>query len=55
MSTNEVSKTEVASDAIVEDIHSHFPVVAEGSGKTANNEGAKEREVYNVSQRKFPD
>ncbi|OBT50257.1 hypothetical protein VE04_09415 [Pseudogymnoascus sp. 24MN13] len=48
MSTNEVSKTEVAGDAIVEDIHTHFPVVAEGSGKTANNEGAKEREVYNA-------
>lgn len=27
---------------------SHFPVVAEGTGKTAGNEGATSKEVYNV-------
>lgn len=26
----------------------HFPVVAEGTGKTAGNEGATSKEVYNV-------
>lgn len=30
------------------DAVAHVPVVAEGTGKTANNAGAKEREVYNV-------
>lgn len=27
---------------------SHYPVVAAGSGKTAANEGAQAKEVYNV-------
>lgn len=26
----------------------HFPIVAEGTGKTAGNEGATSKEVYNV-------
>ncbi len=27
---------------------SHYPIVAEGSGKTAANEGAQAKTVYNV-------
>jgi hypothetical protein len=27
-------------------------IVAEGTGKTAHNEGAKQKEVYNVCQRR---
>ena len=30
----------------------HFPVVAEGTGKTAQNAGAQEKQVYNVRQTK---
>ena len=47
MSTTEVSKAaEAGVDEVV--VAHHHPVVAEGTGKTAQNEGAKEREVYNV-------
>ena len=31
-----------------EAITTHIPMVAEGSGKTANNAGATQREVHNV-------
>lgn len=48
MSTNEMSKAEVVGHEEV--IHTNFPVVAEGTGKTANNEGATEKAVYNVCQ-----
>lgn len=55
MSTNDLSKTEVAGNGIGEElIHTHFPIVAEGTGKTAGNEGAKEKSVYNVCQQNFP-
>jgi hypothetical protein len=52
MSTvEEVSKTEPAGYGITEEVtHTHFPVVAEGTGKTAANEGATEKAVYNVRQ-----
>lgn len=52
MSTTEVSK---AAEAGVDEVHiTHHPVVAEGTGKTAQNEGAKEREVYNVCPGRIP-
>lgn len=55
MSTNEVPKTEVAGDGINEKvIHTHFPIIAEGMGKTAGIEGAKEKSVYNVRQQSSP-
>ena len=54
--TEEMSKTAAAGDGITEEVHhTYFPVVAEGTGKTAANEGAKEKAVYNVRQQRSPD
>ena len=43
-----MSKAELTGNEEV--IHTNFPIVAEGTGKTANNEGATEKAVYNVCQ-----
>ncbi|KAH8435064.1 uncharacterized protein LDX57_012693 [Aspergillus melleus] len=46
MSKEEHSRHEIVS---VDATH-HQAIVAEGTGKTAANEGAKQKEVYNVSR-----
>jgi hypothetical protein len=43
-----MSKEEVARHEIVAEANPNHPIVAEGTGKTAGNEGAKQKEVYNV-------
>lgn len=43
-----MAKTEQVEGEGIEDVNPHLPIVAEGTGKTAANEGAKEKEVYNV-------
>ena len=53
MSTTEVPKSVEAGHGISEEVvASRFPIVAEGTGKTAHNEGAKEKQVYNVRPNK---
>jgi hypothetical protein len=46
--SKEVSKTAEVIEPAAPDI-SHYPIVAEGTGKSANNEGAQAKTVYNVS------
>lgn len=51
--SKETNDPQVISDA-APDI-SHYPIVAEGSGKTAQNEGAQAKTVYNVRpERSWP-
>jgi hypothetical protein len=50
--SKEANDVEVIS-AVAPDISS-YPIVAEGTGKTAQNEGARAKTVYNVSKTRTP-